>query len=113
MADFLIDVNLPYFFSLWNTESFFHQKDINDEWRDVQIWIYALGNNMTIITKDSNFSNKILLKQPPPKVIHIRFGNMKTKDFYEAVLKLWDDIRLLNKNHKLVNVFKDRIEAFQ
>lgn len=113
MANFLIDVNLPYYFSLWNTDDFLHQKDINDKWTDEQIWKYAMENNMTIITKDSDFSNKIVLHNPPPKVIHIRFGNMKMKDFYETVLKLWDDITILNKDYKLVNVFKDRIEAFQ
>jgi len=113
MADFLIDVNLPYYFSLWNTENFVHQKDINDEWSDEQIWRYAQENDMTIITKDSDFSNKILLRQPPPKVIHIRFGNMKMKDFYDNTSKLWDDILILNESNKLVNVFKDRIEAIQ
>ena len=113
MADFLIDVNLPYYFSLWNSDSFIHQKDINDEWTDEQIWKYAQENNLTIITKDSDFSNKILLHQPPPKIIHIRFGNMKMKDFYDTISKLWDDILLLNINNKLVNVFKDRIEAFE
>ncbi|KGO92469.1 DUF5615 family PIN-like protein [Flavobacterium subsaxonicum] len=113
MADFLIDVNLPYYFSLWNTENFVHQKDINDEWSDEQIWRYAQENDMTIITKDSDFSNKILLRQPPPKVIHIRFGNMKMKDFYDTTSKLWNDILILNESNKLVNVFKNRIEAIQ
>ena len=68
---------------------------------------------MTIITKDSDFSNKMLLHDPPPKVIHIRFGNMKMKDFYDTIIKVWDDVLILNKDYKLVNVFKDRIEAFQ
>ncbi|TRW23127.1 hypothetical protein FMM05_15665 [Flavobacterium zepuense] len=113
MADFLIDVNLPYYFSLWNSDSFIHQKDINDEWTDEQIWKYAQENNLTILTKDSDFSNKILLRQPPPKIIHIRFGNMKMKDFYDTISKLWSDVLILNKNNKLVNVFKDRIEAFE
>ncbi|MHA3788570.1 DUF5615 family PIN-like protein [Flavobacterium hauense] len=113
MADFLIDVNLPYYFSLWNNDAYIHQKDINDEWTDEQIWKYAQENNMTIITKDSDFSNKILLHTPPPKIIHIRFGNMKMKDFFETTSRLWEDTLILNKDHKLVNVFKDRIEAFQ
>lgn len=113
MARFLVDVNLPYYFSLWNTEDYIHQKDIDDEWTDEQIWVYAKENAMTIITKDSDFSNKILLHQPPPKVIHIRFGNMKMKDFHETVSKLWEEVLPLNDTYKLINVFKDRIEAFQ
>ena len=113
MALYLIDVNLPYYFSLWNNDKYIHQRDINDEWNDEQIWKYAKENNMTIITKDSDFSNKILLHTPPPKIIHIRFGNMKMKDFFEATAKLWEDVLILNRDHKLVNVFKDRIEAFE
>lgn len=113
MAKFLIDVNLPYYFSLWNNIDYVHQKDLDDEWTDEKIWKYSLENDLTIITKDSDFSNKILLHTPPPKVIHIRFGNMKMKDFYETILRLWNDVLILNDDHKLVNVFKDRIEAYQ
>ncbi len=45
----------------------FIQRDIDDEWSDEQIWNYAGENNLTIISKDSDFSNRILLEQPPPK----------------------------------------------
>lgn len=113
MAKFLIDVNLPYYLSLWNTEDYIHEKDINDGWTDEQIWEYCQENNLTIITKDSDFSNKILLHTPPPKIIHVRFGNMKMKDFHETCGKLWDSVLILNKDHKLVSIFKDRIEAYQ
>ncbi|RZJ99256.1 MAG: hypothetical protein EOO46_22690 [Flavobacterium sp.] len=113
MAKFLIDVNLPYYFSLWNSDEYIHQKDIDDEWTDEQIWNYAKTNNLTIITKDSDFSNKIVLREPPPKIIHIRIGNMKMKEFFETVSKLWADVLQLNEEFKLVNVFKDRIESLQ
>jgi len=67
MPKYLIDVNLPYYFSLWDSPDFTHQKDIDDEWTDDQIWEYAAKNNMTIITKDSDFSNKIVFKNPLQK----------------------------------------------
>ena len=79
MPVFIIDANLPYYFSLWNNPDFIHLKDINDELTDEQVWAYDKDNNLTIITKDSDFSNKIMFSNPPPKVIHIRFGNMKRK----------------------------------
>lgn len=113
MASFLIDANLPYYFSLWNTSDFIHQKDINDEWTDEQIWLFAKENNLTIISKDSDFSNKIMLSIPPPRVIHIRFGNMKMKPFFDTINKVWNEVVEMNKEHKLVNVFTDRIEGIE
>lgn len=113
MPRFLIDVNLPYFFSLWDNPDYIHQKDINDEYTDEQIWKYAEEREPTIITKDSDFSNKIVLRQPPPKVIHIRFGNMKIRDFHDSIHKVWKDVLILNKTHKLISVYKDRIEALE
>ncbi len=111
MKKYLIDVNLPYCFSLWNSEEFIHQTDIDDKWTDTQIWNFAKKNNLTIITKDADFSHRIILNTPPPKVIHIRFGNLKLKDFFRMISDNWDEIKKLNDQYKLVNVFKTRIEG--
>ncbi len=81
MAKYLIDVNLPYRFSLWKGNDYIHQIDIDDEWTDEQIWNCAEENDLTIITKDADFSNRIIFHQSPPRVIHIRFGNMKCANF--------------------------------
>lgn len=113
MVKFLIDVNLPRYFSLWNHVEYIHQIDIDDKMLDNVIWEYAKTNDLTIITKDSDFSNKILFNKPPPKVIHIRVGNMKIKDFQAMMFKVWEDVLTLNKDHKLVNVFLERIEAIE
>lgn len=50
MPVFIIDANLPYYFSLWKHPDFIHLKDINDEWTDEQVWLYAKDKNLTIIT---------------------------------------------------------------
>ena len=113
MAKFLIDVNLPYRFSIWKGDDYIHQKDIDDEWTDEQIWDFARENNLTIITKDADFSNRIIFHEPPPKVIHIRFGNLKMREFFAEMTAIWDDVLELSKTHKLVNVFRDRIEAIE
>lgn len=113
MPKFLIDINLSYYFALWNSPEFIHQKDLNIKWSDGEIWTYAKNNNLTIITKDIDFSNKIMLNFPPPKVIHIRFGNLKMKPFFLVINNLWSNILEMNSNHKLVNVFIDRIEGIE
>ncbi len=113
MAKFLIDVNLPYRFSLWKSDDYIHQINIDDEWTDTQIWDYAKENNLIIVTKDSDFSNRIIFHEPPPKVIHIRFGNMKMREFFAIMTAIWKDVVDLSESHKLVNVFRDRIEAIE
>jgi len=111
MPKYLIDVNLPYHFALWNTPDFIHQNDINDEWNDEQIWDYAKENNLTITTKDSDFSTKIIFHEPPPRVIHVRFGNLKMQEFHKTITTMWPDILHANEKYKLVNIFKNRIES--
>jgi predicted nuclease of predicted toxin-antitoxin system len=82
MAAFLVDVNLPYHFRLWAGSEYLHVKDLGETWTDSQIWQYAQTQRLTIISKDADFSERILLHEPPPRVIHIRFGNLKMRDFY-------------------------------
>ena len=91
MPNFLIDVNLPYHFSLWKSDRYIHQNDINDEWTDTQIWNYSRQNDLTIISKDSDFSSRVIFHLPP----------------------VWDEVLELNKEHKLVTVFRDRLEAIE
>lgn len=113
MAKYLIDVNLPYRFSLWKGDDYIHQIDIDDEWTDEQIWNYAEENDLTVITKDADFSNLIMFHQPPSRIIHICFGNMKMREFFTVKTAIWNDVIGLSENHKLVNVFRDRIEAIE
>jgi predicted nuclease of predicted toxin-antitoxin system len=111
MKKFLIDANLPYYFSLWKGDEYIHVKDLNDEWTDEQVWNYSKMNNLIIVTKDSDFSNRILLNEPPPRVIHIKIGNLKLKFLYQALSGAWEEVCLLSDKYKLVNVFEDRIEG--
>ncbi len=113
MPRFLVDVNLPYHFSLWQGDDYIHQKDIDDEWTDTQIWNYAKQNDLTIISKDTDFSNRVIFHVPPPKVIHIRLGNMRMREFFTALNSVWEEVLELNRGHKLVAVFSDRIEAIE
>jgi len=87
--------------------------EINDEWTDSEVWDYAKQHNLIIISKDSDFSHRVIVSNPPPKIIHIKIGNMKLKDFNSTIEKLWERTEKLSENHKLVNVFTDRIEAVE
>ena len=109
MIEFLVDVNLPCKFKLWHDERFQHVKEIDDEWSDSQIWQYAKEQSLTIITKDVDFSNRIVTAEPPPKVIHLKLGNMRLAEFRKFMLNNWEEMERMNIDHKLVDVYKDRI----
>ena len=61
MAKYLIDVNLPYYFSIWNNSNYLFVKDLNDEWSYEIIWNYAKQHQLIIVSKDADFSNRLLL----------------------------------------------------
>ncbi|MFZ1389878.1 MAG: DUF5615 family PIN-like protein [Thiolinea sp.] len=111
MKKYLIDVNLPRYFSLWASEQYQHVVNLNDEMKDSEIWDYAKQYDLVIVTKDADFSDRILLNEPPPRIIHIRTGNMKMRDFHQHLSQLWEQICLLSASYKLVQVYNDRIEG--
>lgn len=111
MKKYLIDVNLPRYFSLWASEEYEHIVNLNDQMTDSAIWDYAKQNNLVIVTKDADFSDRILLSEPPPRIIHIRTGNMKLRDFHKYLNELWEQICTLSESYKLVQVYNDRIEG--
>ena len=111
MKKYLIDVNLPRYFSLWSSDEYEHVININDEMTDREIWDYAKENNLTIVTKDTDFADLMLLSEPPPRVIHVRLGNMKMKEFHSSISKVWEEVCLISEEYKLVSIHKDRIEG--
>jgi predicted nuclease of predicted toxin-antitoxin system len=111
MASYVVDVNLPYYFSLWNGPEYVHLRDIDEEWSDDQLWAFAKRENLTIITKDADFSERALLQPPPPRVIHIRLGNMRMRKFHQTISRVWTEACDLSDRYRLVHVFEDRLEG--
>ena len=74
MKGFLVDVNLSYRVDVWESTRFQFVVDINKTWSDSEIWSYAKSRDLTIITKDADFADRIMISKPPPKVIHFKIG---------------------------------------
>jgi predicted nuclease of predicted toxin-antitoxin system len=110
---FLIDANLPYRSSLWSGEDFQHMRNVGETWTDSQIWQYARSHQLIIVTKDTDFSDRIMVSNPPPRVVHIRLGNMRMRDFHGLISDLWPQVVALGAVNRLVRVYKDRIEAIE
>ena len=113
MKKYLIDANLPSKIKVWQSIEFEFVNKIDDECSDGEIWEYAKTHHLTIVTKDADFSHRIIVSSPPPKITHLKIGNMKLREFESFINNFWADIERLSQNHKLVNVFLDRIEAVE
>ncbi len=113
MSRFLIDVNLPYRFSIWSGEEFSHMRDIGEDWTDSQIWEYARRRDLVIVSKDADFSDRMMISTPPPRVVHIRIGNMRLRDLHILIGRLWPNIASLSDTNRLIQVYRNRIECIE
>ena len=108
---FLIDANLPYRFALWHGEDFLHAFDLGDTLSDIEIWQYAKQHDLVIVSKDADFSDMIMLSDPPPRVIHLRIGNMRLRDLFGFLRRIWPQLAELSTSHKLIIVRDTLIET--
>jgi len=111
MRGFLFDENLPRVPSLQTGLSVTHALDLGSRPSDSQLWAHAQQNDLVIVTKDADFSQRIVLGVPPPRVVHLRVGNMRGRDFAAWLERIWPQIESTIATHKLVTVHRDRIEA--
>ena len=49
----------------------------------------------------------------PPWIVHLRFGKLRRKAFHSLLSKMWPRVESLLPAHKLICVYRDRIEAFR
>ena len=113
MVKYLLDVNMPNYFGVWKPPIFQHVVEIDRRWSDSNIWEYARNIDLTILTKDYDFYDRIISDAPPPRVIHFRLGNMKRKDFQAFATDNWDKIKALSEENKLVIVYENEIMTLE
>ena len=115
MNGFLFDENLPANIRFTPAFPVIHVSVLlmsNDSPSDTQIWQYAKQNGLAIVTKDADFSDRLMVEASPPKVVQgLRFGNMRQHVFQAFLASVWSKIEALIVDHKLIDVYQDRIEA--
>ena len=111
MTGFLFDENLPDVSGLSSKFSIAHVASLGARMSDSELWEHAKRHDLVIVTKDADFSQRIILATPPPRVVHLRIGNMRRRDFEVWLTGCWSQIEKAAKRHKLVNVFRDRIQS--
>ena len=110
---FLVDVNLPKYFSFFNTPNFYFVTDINLQMSDSEIWNYAIENNHIILTKDVDLFNRLLVSEKPPKIIYFQLGNYSLKKLYNYFTLNWDKIIFEVNNSKLIIAKESHIECIR
>jgi predicted nuclease of predicted toxin-antitoxin system len=65
------------------------------------IWDYAVQNDYTIVTRDSDYNDLSLVRGFPPKVIWIRRGNCSTKEIEVILRSSTQDIHEFFQNPSL------------
>jgi predicted nuclease of predicted toxin-antitoxin system len=111
MNGFLLDENLPQRLRFTPSKPVRHVRDLGVSLTDPEVWEFARANDLVVITKDADFSDRILVSEPPPKVVRLRIGNMRLAAFHSLLATRWPTIESLLKDHKLVTVYIDRFEA--
>jgi predicted nuclease of predicted toxin-antitoxin system len=108
---FLFDENLPKVAGLHASKPVGHASAIALQASDEQLWVHAVRDELVIVTKDFDFSRRIIGTKPPPWVVHLRIGNLRRVELEAFLLGVWPRIEQLLPAHKLLNVFADRIES--
>ena len=110
MKGLLIDENLPLPTALPTALPITHSRQLGNQPSDTAIWDHALANDLLILTKDSDFVQRITMQGPPPRVVHLRVGNMRRSVFITWLYKQWPRIESASAANKLVNVYIDHME---
>ena len=113
MADayrFLVDVNLPKYFSFFNSPNFVHQLDLDPQWDDTAIWNYAKEREWVILSRDTDFYYRCLA-DPSVKVVQLRLGNIRIRDMYQFFEDHWDTIVSKLPEAQLLDVSRSEISV--
>ena len=113
MKGYLIDENIPGRLLFSPSLPVVHATTLGASVSDSGLWSYAARHALAIVTKDADFSHRIMISQPPPWVVHLRFGNLRRREYHRFLLRVWSQIENRLPACKLINVFLDRIEGVQ
>ncbi|NBV23095.1 MAG: hypothetical protein EBS05_14405 [Proteobacteria bacterium] len=104
MNGFLIDNNLPDCLACWQTGDCVFVKNVGPASSDSMLWELARERDWVIVTKDSDFSHRITVSQPPPRVIHVHVGNLRLRQLEKFMNANWKAVCTAIKTHKLVTL---------
>jgi predicted nuclease of predicted toxin-antitoxin system len=107
----LIDENLPFSLGARLGVDYIHASQIAEQASDTLLWQKARENDWIVLTRDTDFFDRLLRHGVPPRVIWIRLGNVRKSDLLRFIEERWPAIQQLIQSHDLIEVYADRLEA--
>lgn len=109
----LIDENLPATLAdLLPVESY-HARKFGINPSDQELWKAARKEELVILTRDTDFFDRLMIEGPPPKVVWVRLGNLRRRELEMVLLELWPRIASLLEEADLVEIHPGMIETFK
>lgn len=100
MKGFFFDENLPQRILFSPKLPVVSISDLGSSPTDSEVWEFARQRELVIVSKDADFSDRIIVQTPPPWVVHLRFGNLRKKDFHALLSRVWPQLEtLLNRTN--------------
>jgi predicted nuclease of predicted toxin-antitoxin system len=113
MARFLIDANLPRKLSIWNCSDFEWVVDQDAAWTDSKVWEYARRQDLIIVSKDADFSDRAMVSSPPPRVVQVKVGNLRLAELRQFLIEVWPTIELAAPSHRLLVVSREAVTGIR
>lgn len=89
-----------------------HARDLGENPSDLELWTYAAEHDLVIVTKDADFTDRVLLQDgPPPWVVQLHCGNLRAREMRLFLEAQWPRVLALLPQRRLIQVHLDRIEA--
>ena len=111
LTGYLLDENLPRRLTFTPSLPVTHASDLGISSTDTVLWEHARARHLAIVSKDADFSDRIMLSAPPPWIVRLAFGNLRLRDYHAVLARAWPRIEDLLPAHKLLIVHADRIES--
>lgn len=111
MKRFLIDENLPFVLGQRLGVDYVHATEVDSQASDSILWDYAKKHDLFVLTRDTDFFDRLLLHGPPPKVVWVRLGNLRKQDLMRTLEARWSTIQKRLESADLIEVYPDRLEA--
>lgn len=89
-----------------------HARDLGENPGDSVLWAYAAEHALVLVTKDADFTDRVLSQgSPPPWVVRLHCGNLRARAMRLFLEEHWPQVEALLPEHRLIQVYLDRIEA--